>query len=122
MTVAIIADRERVNMVTGWTEFLCLDTGDNKKFRLFTGRYKSLGPSPSYRDPETGEYSLPDEIDGETVVGTEDDWVVGGELDWYDPDDTVEFDELDEEDVQIWLDASGWGDETESIMAALKAK
>lgn len=122
MTTVIIAERERVNMVTGWTEFLCLDTGDNKKFRLFTGRYKSLGPSSSYREPETGEYLLPDEIDGETVVGTEDDWVVGGELDWYNAEDTVEFDGLNEEDVQIWLDASGWGDETESIMAALKAK
>lgn len=119
MATAIIADRERVNMVTGWTEFLCLDAGDNKKFRLFTGRYKSLGPSSIYYDPETGEYSLPDEIDGETIVGTEDDWVVGGELDWYNAEGTVEFDDLDEEDVQAWLNASGWEDKTEIIMAAL---
>lgn len=110
MTVSIIADRERVNMVTGWTEFLCLDTGDNKKFRLFTGRYKSLGPSSSYCDPETGEYSLPDEIDGETVVGTEDDWVVGGELDWYNAEDTVEFDDTEDPALVQWLTESGWSE------------
>lgn len=109
-------------MVTGWTEFLCLDTGDNKKFRVYTGRYKSLGPASSYCGPQTVEYLLPNEIDGNTVVGTEDDWVVGGELDWHNAEDTIEFDGLNEEDVQIWLDASGWGDKTQSIMVALKAK
>ncbi len=64
MTTTIIADCERVNMVTGWTEFLCLATGGNKKFRLFTSRYKSLGHSSIYRDPETGEYLLPDAPEG----------------------------------------------------------
>lgn len=108
METKIIADRERASMGASWTEFLCLEAGNNRKFRLFNGRYKSLAPSASYLDTETGEYSLPDEIDGETVVGTEDDWVVGGELSWYNVSDMVEFDDVEDPGLVDWLRGSGW--------------
>jgi hypothetical protein len=42
-------------------------------------RYEVLASAEYFAD-ERGEVNLPDEIAGKTVVGVEEDWIVGGEL------------------------------------------
>ena len=107
----VLAQRERINMVSGWNEYLCLTDGDDAKYRLFTGRYTALAPRFDYLDSETGDYDLPDEIEGEKVVTIEDDWIVGGDLDWCNDQDTIQFDSIDDEGVADWLDDSEWSAE-----------
>jgi hypothetical protein len=106
--VSILASREQSSMVSTWTEYLCLQRDEAGGYKLFTGQYEALAEREQFFNEETGEYDIPDAIDGQVVVGVDDDYVVGGELGCFDDEQAVTFKSVDEEGVARWLEASGW--------------
>ena len=99
-SVVVLAEREESTMVSTWTEHLCLTKGTTKAYRLFTGQPEVLGGRDEYFNEESGEYELPESIDGKPVVGTMDDFVIGDEL--ISNGDEVEFEEPDDATVKTW--------------------
>jgi hypothetical protein len=106
--VSILASREQSSMVSTWTEYLCLQRDEAGGYNLFTGQYEALAEREQFFNEETGEYDIPDEIDGQVVVGVDDDYVVGGELDYIHDEQAVSFKSLDEKGLADWLETSGW--------------
>jgi hypothetical protein len=78
----IIAERERSSMAASWREYLRLALNDDGTATLAVCRYEVLASVDEFAN-EGGEVNLPDKIAGKTVVGVEDDWIVGGELTCY---------------------------------------
>jgi hypothetical protein len=119
----ILASREQSSMVSSWVEYLCLRSLQAGESELFTGRYEALTEAEQFLNEETGNYDLPAEIDGQKVVAIEDDYVVGGELGFFEADDAVAFRNPDEPAVAQWLKATGWSDKIDqaAIRKAEKA-
>lgn len=80
LTPIVIAQRERSSLASTWNEYLCLSEGETESYKLFTGQYESLAELNDCYDEELEDYVLPEQIDGKAVMGIEDDYVVGGEL------------------------------------------
>lgn len=116
----ILSSREEASMASTWTKYLCLERGDSKRYRLFTGQYEPLGEIAEYYDEESEEYVIPESIDGKDVAGTDDDYIVGGDLSWHNEDETVEFNSLDEPSVAEWLKSQKW--KPRSFAAELRAE
>jgi hypothetical protein len=104
----ILASREQSSMVSTWTEYLCLQQDESGGYKLFTGRYEALAECKQFFNEETGECDIPEEINGQQVVGVDDDYVVGGELGCFDNEQVVFSKSLDDKVVATWLQASGW--------------
>lgn len=111
----ILASRVQSSMVSSWTEYLCLQRGDTEGYKLFTGQYEALAEKTQFFGEETGEYDIPEAIDGKTVIGLEDDYVVGGELGYFDDQQTVLFKSPDEQALVEWLDSSGWSEKVDTV-------
>ena len=79
-----------------------------RQYRLVTGRYEALAELAFYYNEKTEEYEMPDAIDGKSVHGVDDDYVIGGELGCFEDEEVVEFDRVDEPQVAEWLAGSGW--------------
>lgn len=61
------------------------------------------------KEGSDGEVNLPQKINGNTVVGREDEYVVGGMLVPHSDDHgTVEFTDPEQRDVLDWLIDVGW--------------
>jgi hypothetical protein len=114
--VTIIASREQSSMVSTWTEYLCLERDDAGAFKLFTGQYEALAEREPFFNEETGDYDIPDEIDGQAVVGVDDDYVVGGELSCIDDEQVVSFRSPDDQEVAMWLESSGWSKHVDAVV------
>jgi hypothetical protein len=110
-SIEIIDSREDGSMVSSWNEYLCLCKGDTKRYRLFVGRYEPLVEASEFFNEETEDYDLPTHIDGVVVVGIEDDYVVGGELQWFSDEHTIQFDKPSESAVRAWLNRHEWWNE-----------
>ena len=95
-------------MVSTWTEYLCLQRDEDGAFKLFTGQYEALVERAEFFNEDTGEYAIPDEIDGQRVVGVDDEYVVGGVLAYFDDEQAVSFTRPDDQAVVKWLESSGW--------------
>jgi hypothetical protein len=106
----ILAEREGSSMASAWTEYLCLRIVQGGPHQLFQAQYEPLGECEGYFNEETQEYELPDEINGQPVVGMEDEWVVGGSLEPFQEELAMEFTSVDEPKVASWLKAYGWSD------------
>jgi hypothetical protein len=105
----ILAERESSQFsISIWNEYLVLTTGANKSLMLFTGRFEALAEIGDYYNEETEDYDLPDEIDGKSIQGIEDEYVVGGEPQWLDESQTVEFDDPNDPRLIEWLKESEW--------------
>lgn len=123
-----IVSREQSSMVSCWTEHLCLAPIGGGRNRLFTGQYEALAELNDYYNEETEDYDLPDEIDGKIVNGFQDEYVVGGDLQYFESEEAVEFSSPDEPHVSDWLYASGWnslvtlGDLSRKVNAQQQAK
>lgn len=104
----VIDTREQSTMVSTWTEYLVLVKGNTKKYRLFTGGYTYLAEIADFYDEETDDYDFPTEINGVVVVGQDDEFLVGGCLDWAESSDTVEFDSVCDESVKLWGATHKW--------------
>ena len=94
-------------MVSHWTEYLCLEMRDGRSV-LSHRRYDVLAEVSDYAfetDDGDDEYRIPEVIDGKPVVGTEDGYIVGGELTVDPSDSEPEFDltDADPAKVSAWL-------------------
>jgi hypothetical protein len=102
-------------MPSSWTEYLCLGV-ESDAVHLSSRGYELLAEVKRFTVETEGgltEYRLPDEIDGSTVVGIEDEWVVGGAL--VPHDDNAELTVTHEAthdaacaEVHDWLTTRGW--------------
>jgi hypothetical protein len=107
----IIAVREGSGRTSVWNEYLCLNLNGPGKAAIQVCRYEALAEYERPEDDE-GEIPLPAEIDGKTVVGVEDGYIVGGELVCCDDREMVYgLDEIDDvveqlKDYQFHVDAS----------------
>lgn len=104
----IIGQREGSSLASTWTEYLCLSKGELKPYKLFTGQYECLAELNDYYDEELEDYVLPEQIDGQSVAGIEDDYVVGGELQQQDETTNVEFASVFDTELRTWLEETGW--------------
>jgi len=59
-------------------------------------------------------------IGGKIVVGMEDGSVIGGEPEYYDDDDQIEFDDPNEPELVDWLITKNWLDQLDNIRQAIK--
>jgi hypothetical protein len=75
----IIAERVRSSMADCEREYLRLTPNEDGTATLAVCRYEALASAEEFVN-EKGEENLPDSIAGKTVVGIEDEWIVGGEL------------------------------------------
>ena len=98
-------------MASTWTEYLCL-CKDGDRVVLSSRGYEVLGDIYSYEvEDEDGEvqHTLPETIDGKSVVGIEDgEYVVGGELVLHDDDAEVTLQLGDIEEARDWLEGREW--------------
>jgi hypothetical protein len=99
-------------MVSTWKEYLCLEIR-HRRAVLSHRRYEALGEVSDFA-VEAGEgdeeYRIPDVIDGKRVEGTEDEFIVGGEL-MLDPGDSepeLELTNADPAKVGAWLIERGF--------------
>jgi hypothetical protein len=110
--VEVLLRGEFSSMVSVWNEYLCLEIRDGRPW-LSHRRYEALGEIHDFEvetDEGDCEYRIPDVIDGQAVVGTEDEWVVGGEL-MLDPADNASEIDLTISDtlaVRRWLEERGF--------------
>jgi len=109
----ILASREQSSMVSTWTEYLCLQRDHTGGYKLFTGQYEALAERERFFNEETGDYDIPDEIDGQVVIGVDDDYVVGGELAHFDDEQAVSFTSPGDQVVADWLRTSGWSEKVD---------
>ena len=117
--IIIIADREASSMASHWREYLCLRRGISKRYQIFTGGYQSLADASKYFNEEDDSYEIPDVIDGKIVSGIEDEWIVGGELDYYDDVDQIEFDHIEDSALLTWLATQQWKDDFPLVVEAI---
>jgi hypothetical protein len=75
----IIAERARSSMAACEREYLRLTPNEDGTATLAVCRYEALASAKEFVNKK-GEENLPDSIAGKTVVGIEDEWIVGGEL------------------------------------------
>ena len=115
----ILAFREASSIASYWTEYLCLRMGLYKQFKVYVGGYESLADAGKFYNSATDEYDLPKMIGGKIVVGIEDGSVVGGEPEYYDEDDQLEFDDPNEPELSDWLRAKSWLDQLVTIRQAV---
>lgn len=101
--LAVLTEREESSMASVWNVYLCLKRKSEYRYELSIRRYEALVEAAEYYDDEQEDYILPDEIDGIPVVGLEDDYVVGGELQFYNDDEAIEFATLYSYAVRAWL-------------------
>ena len=112
--------REGSSMASHWREYLCLRKGYSKRFKIFIGGYASLADADEFYDEKSNDYILPTHISGIKVVGVEDGSVVGGEPEYYDDADQIEFDDPNEPELADWLRTNSWIEQFESIRRSIR--
>ena len=75
--ILIVASVEQSTMVSTWTEYLCLHRTAEGKWCLDIRGYEVIGEATEYQNDEG---NLPDQIDGQDVIGTEDGFVIVDDL------------------------------------------
>ena len=117
--ITVIADREASNMVSVWREYLCLRAGSTKRYQAFIGGYQPIDEANKYYNEDIEDYELPERIDDIEVAGIEDGWIVGGELDYYDDEDQIEFDVINDDALLRWLSKQRWMDALSDLNDAI---
>jgi hypothetical protein len=94
-----------------WNEHLCLERNADGTLTLSCRGYEYLGELRDYTD-EDGEVTLPPEIDGKAVRGSESGYIVGEKL-VLQVDDAYITVSADEVDIAAdWLKSEGMGQDT----------
>lgn len=104
----VIAQREASSMASTWNEYLCLTKGEFNTYKLYTAQYDFLAELNDFYDEELDDYLLPEQIEGQVVMGIEDDYVVGGKLVAQDESVPVEFASVFDAELRDWLKHTGW--------------
>ena len=73
----VIASVEQSTMASTWTEYLCLHRTSEGKWYLDIRGFEVIGEASDYEDEEG---KLPEQIDGQEVVGIEDGYVTVNNL------------------------------------------
>ncbi len=105
----IIDEREQSNFASGcWDEYLCLTRVSKEEFELYIGGFQVLGQAEDYFNDD-GDFDIPDEIDGVSVIGPKNGSIIGGELVKSDGNyGEVKFSDPKHRDVLDWLKSVGW--------------
>lgn len=106
----ILATREQSSIAGGWTEYLCLKINEKKSLLLYTGGYESLAERDDYYNEETDSYDIPDFINGQSVVGIEDTYIIGGELQCTSDSLVIELERRIHDELVMWLDKTQWSE------------
>lgn len=107
-TPIVIAQREASSMASTWNEYLCLTKGEFNTYKLYIAQYDFLAELNDFYDEELDDYLLPEQIEGQVVMGIEDDYVVGGELVAQEESIPVEFSSVFNAELREWLKDTGW--------------
>ena len=75
----IIDERERYGQIDSWTEYLCCEKL-SKVFELTIRSNVVLAEAGEYCDEEGEELELPEQIDGQPVLGSDGECILGQEL------------------------------------------
>ena len=75
----IICARERASMASTWNEYLCVANIARGVGRIDVCQFEPLGEYEK-EDEDGNERPIPQVVGGKTVVGIEDGYLVGGEL------------------------------------------
>jgi hypothetical protein len=110
MSPIILDEREASSMTSAWTEYLCLRIFSTGEFELFTGSYEGLDEAGNYWNEDTEEYDLPDEINGKKVLFIQDEYVIGGEIEYFNDDECVKASSVNDPRVVKWLSIQDWDD------------
>ena len=95
-------------MASTWNEYLCLTKGEFNTYKLYIAQYDFLAELNDFYDEELDDYLLPEQIEGQVVMGIEDDYVVGGELVAQEESIPVEFSSVFNAELREWLKDTGW--------------
>jgi hypothetical protein len=121
--VKIVASVEQSTMASTWTEHLCLHRTSEGKWCLDIRGFEVIGEASEFEDDE-GE--LPEEIDGQEVVGTEDGFIIINNLvlhsDAYPAYEFYKFDETKFEEMFRPENAEWCGEETKIKIQEVTAK
>lgn len=110
--VRILQAIERSSMVSTWKEYLCIEWRNGRAV-LSHRRYDVLGELSDFAvetDEGDEECRIPEFIDGKRVAGTEDDFIVGGEL-TVDPSDSepeINLGDVNRHTFSAWLTGRGF--------------
>ena len=113
MKELILCEREESSMASSWDEYLVLRLKDDGSYLLFTGKFEVLEDASGYWNDETEDYDLPEEIDGKEVLWVSDGYVIGGDLDYFNAEEAVEFKKANSKTVRDWLEATAWADDVD---------
>lgn len=114
----IIAERERSGMASVWDEYLCIRKVSETEHELSVRAYEVLAEGCDYYNDETEEHDLPDEINGKSVVGFVDEWIVGGSLIETEAFKSLSFSNLDHPNVRQWFERVQW--DISAVMPVLR--
>jgi hypothetical protein len=108
--VEILLTGEFSTMASSWSEYLCLECTEGQVVLSSRG-YTALAELSQYEvESEDGEtaYDIPEIIDGQVVVGQEDEYIMGGELVLHDDAAEITLEERDYEAAKAWLVEREW--------------
>jgi hypothetical protein len=96
--IVIVASIEQSTMASTWTEHLCLHRTAGGKWCLDIRGYEVIGEASEYQNEEG---DLPDQIDGQDVIGTEDGFVIVDNLVLHQDDYPIyEFDKFSADEFE----------------------
>lgn len=101
----VLTYREASTMVSAWTEYLCLRMISSGRYVLEVCQYEPLAEYRGF-DDNGKERQVPKMVNGKQVVGVEDGYLVGGELECSNDDMRVVLTDQRVEDVieliEVW--------------------
>jgi hypothetical protein len=104
-----LAEREKFSIVSSWTEYLTLSSGQSKKYLLAPAGYEALAETHEFFNEDKDDYDeIPEEINGQKVVRIEGEYIVGGPLIVNSDYSGLEFDDPSDPALDAWLADSGW--------------
>ena len=105
-----LAEREKFSIVSSWTEYLTLSSGQSKKYLIAPAGYEALAQTHEFFNDDKDDYDeIPEEINGQKVVRIEGEYIAGGPLIINSDYSGLKFDDLSDPELVTWLIDSGWG-------------
>ena len=119
----ILDSREASTMASTWREFLCVRNVQPGVAIAEICQYEVLCEYQTLEDDEGNPVALPDTYNGKKVVGVEDGYVVGGELqcDEDDDDKACEYTSNSFAKAVEWLKKTGFAASSETLTALRNA-
>jgi hypothetical protein len=105
----ILDSRTDSSPASTWTEYLCLKRLENNQYELSVRAYEVLAEEADYYNEDTDTYDIPEEINGKKVIGSEDVYIVGGDLlEHSDEILSLNFTNLTPSEAKKWLEEADW--------------